>query len=171
MAEIENTTDERKSRYGDWSDHAEVADELIMVLEKRPELWNKLPVWVRHTMRYILDKIARAFTGDPLYRDNPHDIQGYAFLWEERISRVEEGKVREVRQASGRSNRQQFVVQRPSNARSSSGAVEAFFTIEDGKLTAWDSPRIGAVPVQWRLGDRGQIQLFNARTGFYYDLD
>lgn len=84
---VEKTLGHRKARYGDFTCHAETADKLIAVVELRPG-WGRMPPFVRHAIRYILDKVARAVEGDCLYTDNPHDIQGYAKLWEDRAAAV-----------------------------------------------------------------------------------
>ena len=46
--------------------------------------WHGLPPAQREALQMIASKIARILNGDPNYRDNWHDIQGYARLAEER---------------------------------------------------------------------------------------
>lgn len=90
--DVQSTLDERGSRYGDFSDHAAVAQELQDVMRgkhryvdgERPG-WRRLSYVQRQALTVIADKIARVLTGDPDYADNWHDIQGYARLVEERL--------------------------------------------------------------------------------------
>ena len=90
---LENTLAERGSRYGDFTDHAELAQELQDVMRgfRKPgpqgqivNPWAKLDSVKRQALTVIADKIARILSGDPNYTDNWHDIQGYAKLAEDR---------------------------------------------------------------------------------------
>ena len=91
--DLENTLAERGSRYGDFTDHAELAQELQNVMRgfRKPgpqgqivNPWAKLDSVKRQALTVIADKIARILSGDPNYTDNWHDIQGYAKLAEDR---------------------------------------------------------------------------------------
>lgn len=96
---IQDTLNERGSRYGDFSDHARIAQSLQKVmqdfqlrdqsrLDKHGELpypWDGLSDVQKQALTVIADKIARILSGDPNYADNWHDIQGYARLVEERL--------------------------------------------------------------------------------------
>lgn len=90
---LENTLAERGARYGDFTDHAELAQELQDVMRgfRKPgpqgqivNPWAKLDSVKRQALTVIADKIARILSGDPNYTDNWHDIQGYAKLAEDR---------------------------------------------------------------------------------------
>jgi len=90
---VENTLAERGARYGDFTDHAELAQELQDIMrgfhKPGPEgsfvrPWAKLDSVKRQALTVIADKIARILSGDPNYTDNWHDIQGYAKLAEDR---------------------------------------------------------------------------------------
>lgn len=90
---LENTLAERGSRYGDFTDHAELAQELQDVMRGFRKLgpqgqivnpWAKLDSVKRQALTVIADKIARILSGDPNHTDNWHDIQGYAKLAEDR---------------------------------------------------------------------------------------
>lgn len=95
---IEQTLAERGGRYGDFADHARIAQKLqdemrgFQCLHRRDvhgELaypWDALSVVQKQALTVIADKIARILSGDPNYADNWHDIQGYARLAEERLS-------------------------------------------------------------------------------------
>ena len=91
---IENTLQERGSRYGDFSDHAKIAQDLQDVMRRSEKTdasggafngWTNLSAVQKQALTVIADKIARILSGDPDYADNWHDIQGYARLAEERL--------------------------------------------------------------------------------------
>lgn len=93
MADVTATLAERGTRYGDFTDHAELAQELQRTMQgfRRPgpdgtivHPWPKLDSVKRQALTVIADKIARIISGDPEYTDNWHDIQGYAKLAEDR---------------------------------------------------------------------------------------
>lgn len=81
---IEKTLDERGSRYGDFTDHAEISQHLIVFLSTQNG-WHRMDAVKRQALTVICDKIARIMNGDPNYADNWHDIQGYAKLVEDRL--------------------------------------------------------------------------------------
>ena len=95
-ASVEATLAQRGSRYGDFTDHAAICQELKEVMtgctKVNPEKplerihgWNLLSSVQRQALEVIADKIARILSGDPNYDDNWHDIQGYAKLVEDRL--------------------------------------------------------------------------------------
>lgn len=90
---VDNTLAERGARYGDFTDHAELAQELQDIMRgfRKPgpqgqivNPWAELDSVKRQALTVIADKIARILSGDPNYTDNWHDIQGYAKLTEDR---------------------------------------------------------------------------------------
>lgn len=81
---VEDTLKERGSRYGDFSQHAEIAQDMQDAMRKNPR-WGRLSPIQKQALTVIADKIARVISGDPDYADNWHDIQGYARLVEERL--------------------------------------------------------------------------------------
>ena len=83
---VQETLDERGARYGDFSDHAVIAQNLQLVMQTGPG-WGRLDAVKRQALTVIADKIARILNGDPEYGDNWHDIQGYAKLAEERMKK------------------------------------------------------------------------------------
>lgn len=83
MTDIQATLAERGARYGDFSDHAVVAQGVQDVM-RATSGWGRLDAVKRQALTVIADKIARILSGDPEYRDNWHNIQGYARLAEER---------------------------------------------------------------------------------------
>jgi hypothetical protein len=81
---IQSTLAERGARYGDFTDHAEIAEDLIQLMISRKG-WNRCNPVQRQALRVIADKIARILNGDPNYDDNWRDISGYATLVLERL--------------------------------------------------------------------------------------
>lgn len=81
---IEQTLAERGNRYGDFADHAKIA-QAIQDDMRIGEGWSRLDDVKRQALTVIADKIARILSGDPNYSDNWHDIQGYAKLVEDRL--------------------------------------------------------------------------------------
>lgn len=84
MTDVNKTLEERGARYGQFIDHATIAQGLQEVLQEAPN-WYRLQPDVRQMMVVITDKLARILNGDPDYTDNYHDIQGYARLVEARL--------------------------------------------------------------------------------------
>lgn len=84
MNSVEKTLQERGARYGDFADHAEIAQGLQFVM-RHAGGWNRLNPTQAQALTVIADKIARILSGDPNYDDNWHDIQGYAKLVEDRL--------------------------------------------------------------------------------------
>lgn len=88
---VESTLAERGSRYGDFTDHAEIAQDLQDAMRAHTNNgstvagWHKLSNVQRQALTVIADKIARILSGDPNYADNWHDLQGYAKLVEDRL--------------------------------------------------------------------------------------
>jgi len=92
---VENTLAERGNRYGDFTDHARIAQQLQDVMHNSGSVasstlmsankgWYGLDPVKKQALTVIADKIARILSGDPEYKDNWHDIQGYAKLAEDR---------------------------------------------------------------------------------------
>ena len=92
---IEQTLEERGKRYGDFTDHAHIAQSLQNDMRSTSG-WERLSDVQKQALTVIADKVARILSGDPNYTDNWHDIQGYAKLAEERVG-VEGERVTGVR--------------------------------------------------------------------------
>lgn len=88
---VDKTLEERGARYGQFIDHATIAQGIQEVLQEAPNYWRLQPD-VRQMMVVISDKLARILNGDPEYTDNFHDIQGYARLVENRLLKEQEAK-------------------------------------------------------------------------------
>ena len=89
--DISATLAERGGRYGQFIDHATIAQGLQDVL-RRADNWDKLEPDMKQALTVIADKMARILNGDPWYEDNWHDIQGYSKLVEDRITKMKEGQ-------------------------------------------------------------------------------
>ena len=75
---VENTLAERGARYGQFIDHAEIAQGIQEVYRKGRN-WDTLDYDIRQCLVVISDKIARILNGDPYYTDNYHDIQAVSY--------------------------------------------------------------------------------------------
>jgi spore coat protein CotF len=84
ISPVEATLYERGTRYGDFTHHAGIAQDLQDLM--RSHGWGNLNQVQRQALTVIADKIARILSGDPNYADNWHDIQGYAKLVEDRLT-------------------------------------------------------------------------------------
>jgi len=94
MPTLEETLAERGSRYGDFTNHARIAQALQGVMRSAANPfgsdidsreWNRLSDVQKQALTVMADKIARILNGDPNYVDNWHDIAGYAKLVEDRL--------------------------------------------------------------------------------------
>lgn len=81
---VQETLNARGARYGDFTDNAAVSQRIKDAMMYDEAMWAKLNYVQREALTMIAQKIARILNGDPDYKDNWHDIQGYARLAEER---------------------------------------------------------------------------------------
>src|SRR3546814_2984212 len=81
---IEETLEERWSRYGSFTSQAEFAEMINGVYESSTQ-WSKMKPDSKEALRIIANKIGRILNGDPEYDDNWRDIAGYATLVLKRI--------------------------------------------------------------------------------------
>ena len=87
--DVQETLVERGSRYGNFTDNAKISQQLkqLIMCESDGKLrdgYRRCSFVQREALEMIAQKIARILNGDPNYKDNWHDIQGYARLAEER---------------------------------------------------------------------------------------
>lgn len=82
--QIDATLAERGKRYGDFTDHARICQDIKIIICSEVG-WSRLTKVQKQALEVITDKIARILSGDPNYADNWHDIQGYAKLVEDRL--------------------------------------------------------------------------------------
>jgi hypothetical protein len=81
---IDVTLAERGGRYGRFADQAAIEQDLMARLQRGPR-WEEMAHDQRSAVQMICVKLARIVNGDPDYRDNWHDIIGYAKLIEDRL--------------------------------------------------------------------------------------
>jgi hypothetical protein len=84
MSHIDATLEERGSRYGDFSDHADITQDLKDVMHNTPN-WDDLAADQKEALEMTAHKIGRILNGDPDYLDSWHDIIGYIRLVEQRL--------------------------------------------------------------------------------------
>ena len=85
--QINNTLQERGSRYGSFVTHAKITYQLKEVVAAALVEQNKeLDYDQREALDMIFHKIGRIINGDPNYADSWHDIAGYAILVEKRLN-------------------------------------------------------------------------------------
>lgn len=83
MSDVKDTLAERGNRYGDFADNARVSRSIQAEFQRHPG-WGPMDDTKKEGLSMIAQKIARILNGDPEYKDNWHDIAGYAVLVEER---------------------------------------------------------------------------------------
>lgn len=90
---IDATLDERGKRYGKFTGHASVTQQIKDAMKShvvdgtRP--WFVLETDQREALEMIAHKIGRILNGDPNYADSWVDIAGYAKLVADRLEGVE----------------------------------------------------------------------------------
>lgn len=93
MADLEQTLKERGERYGKFTDHARIAQDLkVAIGEHIPgckyiaeEMRPFLDFDQAEALDMICHKIGCILAGDPNYADSWHDIAGYAKLVADRL--------------------------------------------------------------------------------------
>ena len=87
---VSETLAEREKRYGDFTGHANVTQDLKRVVLNALESRQKeLEDDQQEALDMIFHKIGRIINGDPYYADSWHDIAGYAQLVEDRLNQQE----------------------------------------------------------------------------------
>ena len=76
---IDEVLKERGDRYGDFGDHAEIAQGFKKIM-MNSRSWMDLTPSMKQTMEMFADKMARILNGDPFYDDSWIDIIGYSQL-------------------------------------------------------------------------------------------
>lgn len=96
--DITTTLQELGQRYGKFSSHARITQELKRVIAKHTPLGrtrtdgsygDHLAPDQQEALDMICHKIGRIINGDPDYADSWHDIAGYAQLVADRLNGVE----------------------------------------------------------------------------------
>jgi hypothetical protein len=90
MKQVDKVLKERGSRYGEFHNLARISKkikDMYYMDQKR----NVTPA-MDEAMEMIIHKLARIINGDPYYKDNLIDIQGYCQLYLDELDRIEKGK-------------------------------------------------------------------------------
>jgi hypothetical protein len=88
--DIDQTLNERGSRYGVFKDHAEVTQTLKAIIKsKMGEKWDRLADDQKEALEMIAHKLGRIINGDPDYADSWVDIAGYSKLVADRLEGIE----------------------------------------------------------------------------------
>ena len=86
---VERTLQERGQKYGTFAKHAEVSQDLKLVIRTHLKHRGKiLALDQQEALEMICHKIARVINGDQDYADSWHDIAGYSTLIVERLKNV-----------------------------------------------------------------------------------
>lgn len=83
-AGVDATLAERGNRYGSFTTHAKITQEIKAAMAKSPN-WNTLACDQREALEMVAHKVGRILNGDPDYLDSWHDIIGYVRLVERRL--------------------------------------------------------------------------------------
>jgi hypothetical protein len=90
MDNIQATLDQRGARYGKFTGHASVTQQLKEIIRDELEIRNKvLANDQQEALDMICHKIGRIVNGDPDYDDSWVDIAGYAKLVSNRLQGIE----------------------------------------------------------------------------------
>lgn len=83
-SDIRATLAERGSRYGDFTQLAMISQSIKANLRTGVS-YTQIPIWQQEAIEMVVVKLARMVCGDPAYRDNFEDIQGYCQLVLDRL--------------------------------------------------------------------------------------
>ncbi len=86
MNNVDATLTERGQRYGEFTGHAGITQQLKRAMGHHPG-WRKLADDQREALEMTAHKIGRILNGDPNYIDSWHDISGYVRLVEQRLEK------------------------------------------------------------------------------------
>ena len=87
MTDVNTVLAERGKRYGEFHEHADIAQSLKHIMHCTG-IWSQLSNDKREALEMIQHKVARILNGDPDYTDNWIDIAGYATLVTKRLEGV-----------------------------------------------------------------------------------
>ncbi len=93
--DIEKVLIERGNRYGEFNEHAQIAQDLKTIMHDTTS-WNKLLPDMKEALDMIQHKIARILNGDPHYADSWVDIAGYSKLVADGLNKPEHPKQRKL---------------------------------------------------------------------------
>ena len=77
--DVKDTLKDREGKYGSFRDVAKSSQQLQDIIRKGKN-FDKLSEVQREAVFMICNKISRMINGDVSYKDNAHDLAGYATL-------------------------------------------------------------------------------------------
>ena len=77
--DIESVLEKRENRYGDFTGHAKITQDLKFIMRQSPN-WPLLTEDKKEALEMTAHKIGRILNGDPEYKDSWVDIEGYIHL-------------------------------------------------------------------------------------------
>ncbi len=77
--DIESILEERGNKYGDFTGHAKITQDLKFIMRQAPN-WPLLTEDKKEALEMVAHKIGRILNGDPEYKDSWVDIEGYIHL-------------------------------------------------------------------------------------------
>jgi glutamyl/glutaminyl-tRNA synthetase len=83
--EIANTLAERGKRYGCFTGHAKITQDIKRAMASAPK-YESLDDDQKEALEMFAHKIGRILNGDPNYHDSWHDLVGYATLVADRLA-------------------------------------------------------------------------------------
>lgn len=101
MSDIDTTLAERGSRYGVYTEHARITQNIKGAMNTEPG-WARLQPDQKETLEMIAHKIGRILNGDPNYHDSWHDIVGYGKLSADAVLERQAGMVGVLAQTKNR---------------------------------------------------------------------
>lgn len=81
---VENTLKQRGNKYGPFTEHARVTQNIKKAMMDSPN-WDKLDPDMKEALEMDAHKTGRILCGDPYYADSWHDKAGYAKLVDDRL--------------------------------------------------------------------------------------
>lgn len=82
-----DTLKKRGERYGEYSDVSYRAQAIKDIL-RGGRAWDMMESYQQESLDMIANKLSRIVNGDPFYKDNWHDISGYANLVEIELDKL-----------------------------------------------------------------------------------
>ena len=104
MSNINDTLEERGTKYGDWKNHAQISQDIQNAIIKGwfnrgdGQGWNEVPAYMSEALTMIAQKIGRIINGDPYYDDSWQDIAGYATLVVNQLKKEQENATQEFQE-------------------------------------------------------------------------
>lgn len=86
IPDIADMLAERGKRYGEFTEHARITQDLKTVMRDTPQ-WLNMGDDQKECLEMITHKIGRILNGDPHYYDSWKDIAGYAKLVSDRLEK------------------------------------------------------------------------------------